>query len=123
MGMNRCFVAMTAVLIVAGCASPPQGSRPASKVALITSGDTYFYGATRFGQNITIVELDGKAVAANADPLELQPGAHTMKMKCGENISTHSFSVRAGEIYQYMMRAMPAGKGCAAALSRVRASS
>ena len=118
--MSRFFVAATAVLMLAGCASPPQGSRPASKVALITSGDTYFYGATRFGQNITIVELDGKAVAANADPLELQPGTHTLKMKCGENVSAYSFVVRAGEIYQYAMRSMPDGKGCRAALARVR---
>ncbi len=123
MCMNRFFLGLAAALMLAGCASPPQGGRPVSKVALVTSGDTYFYGATRFGQDIAVVELDGKAVAAHSDPLELQPGTHTMKMKCGENISTHSFSVQAGEIYQYMMRAMPAGKGCAAALARVRRSS
>lgn len=105
---------------MAGCAAPPQSGRPASKVAYVTSGDTYFYGATRYGQDIAVTELDGKAMAAPADPLELLPGAHMLKMKCGDNVSTYSFNVRAGEVYQYVMRSSPGGKGCTAALARVR---
>lgn len=114
--------AVVAAALMAGCATPPQGNRPASKVAYVTSGGTYFYGATSFGPQITVVEIDAKAVAAPADPLELQPGTHTLKMKCGENVSTYALTVRAGEIYQYVMRAATDGKGCRAALARVRTS-
>ena len=119
MYLNRLFVFVTAAVMLTGCASPQQGSRPVSKVAYITSGDTYFYGATR-RQEISVIELDGKATAGPADPIELQPGSHMLRMKCGENISAYSFNVRAGEIYQYVMRALPDGKGCKAALARVR---
>ena len=108
--------AVVAAALMAGCATPPQGNRPASKVAYVTSG------ATSFGPQITVVEIDAKAVAAPADPLELQPGMHTLKMKCGENVSTYALTVRAGEIYQYVMRAATDGKGCRAALARVRTS-
>ena len=51
---------------------------------------------------------------------ELQPGTHSLRMKCGDNVSTHTLNVRAGEIYQYLVRPAHGGKGCAAALSRVR---
>ena len=44
----------------------------------------------------------------------------SLRMKCGENVSTHTLNVRAGDIYQYLVRPAPGGKGCAAALSRVR---
>jgi hypothetical protein len=116
-------VAMTlAMTVFAGCATPPQGGRPVSKVAYITSGDTYFYGATRYGQEMSVFELDGKPVGMPADPLELQPGQHAVKMKCGENISSYLVNMRAGEVYQYSMRSQPGGKGCTAALARVRSS-
>lgn len=111
-----------AAALMAGCATPPQGNRPVSKVAYVTSGGTYFYGATSFGPEISVVEIDAKAVAAPADPLELQPGTHTLKMKCGENVSMYSLTARAGEVYQYVMRAATDGKGCRAALARVRTS-
>ena len=100
----RYLVVAGAVLALAGCAAPPQGQRPAGKVAYVTSGDTYFYGATRFGQDVSVTEVDGKPVAPPADPIELQPGTHSLRMKCGENISTHTLNVRAGEIYQYLVR-------------------
>lgn len=116
----RIAVGFAVLAVTAGCATPPQGARPAGKVAYITSGDTYFYGATRYAQDIAVIELDGKPVAAPADPIELQPGTHTLKMKCGENVSSYSFAVRAGEVYQYIMRSSPEGKGCRAALTRVR---
>jgi hypothetical protein len=122
MSMRQILIAATMLAALSGCATSPQGVRPVSKVAYITSGDNYFYGATRHAQEIAVVELDGKAVAATVDPLELQPGRHTLKMKCSENISTHTMTVRAGEIYQYLMRSSPGGKGCSAALSRVRSS-
>ena len=118
----RYLVAAGAVLALAGCAVPPQVQRPAGKVAYVTSGDTYFYGATRFGQDVSVIEVDGKPVAPPADPIELQPGTHSLRMKCGENVSTHTLNVRAGDIYQYLVRPAPGGKGCAAALSRVRSS-
>ena len=120
MHLSRFFIAAIAAALLAGCASPPQGQRPAGKVAFITSGDTYFYGATRFGQDVMVTELDGKPVATRTDPIELQPGVHSLRMKCGENVSTHTLTVRAGEIYQYLVRPAPGGKGCAAALARVR---
>ena len=119
MSMTR-LLALLMTAMVAGCAAPPQANRPVSKVAYITSGDTYFYGATRHGQDLAVIEIDGKAVAAHADPLELQPGRHSIKMKCGENISTHVLSVRAGDIYQYAMRSTTGVRGCAASLARVR---
>ena len=119
---RRFTVVLAAIAALAACATPPQGSRPAHKVAYITSGDTYFYGATRHGQDITVTELDGKAVAAPADPIVLQPGRHALKIKCGENVSTQSINVRAGDIYQYAMRPAPGGTGCEATLLRVRGS-
>lgn len=117
---RRHATVLAAIAVLAGCATPPPGGRPASKVAYITSGDTYFYGATRHAQDIAVVELDGAAVAAPADPLVLQPGRHALKLKCGDNVSTQTISVRAGEIYQFAMRTPPSGKGCEAALQRVR---
>jgi len=120
MHLSRFFVFASAAALLAGCASPPQGQRPVGKVAFVTSGDTYFYGATRFGLDVAVTELVGKPVTLPADPIELQPGVHTLRMKCGENVSTHTLNVRAGEIYQYLVRPAPGGKGCAAALARVR---
>jgi hypothetical protein len=116
----RHAIVLAAIAVLAGCVSPPPGGRPASKVAYITSGDTYFYGATRHAQEISVLELDGAAVAAPADPLVLQPGRHVLKLKCGDNQSTQTINVRAGEIYQYAMRTAPSGKGCEATLMRVR---
>jgi hypothetical protein len=117
---SRFALALAVTAALAGCATPPPGGRPASKVAYVTSGDTYFYGATRHGQPISVIELDGVAVAAPADPLVLQPGRHVLKLKCGDQVSTQTINVRAGEIYQYAMRNASAGKACEATLARVR---
>ena len=77
----RYLVAAGVVLALTGCAAPPQGQRPAGKVAYITSGDTYFYGATRFGQDVAVTEVDGKPVEKASDLRRLiaavKPGAKT----------------------------------------------
>jgi len=119
---TRLFIALAAVVILAGCASPTQGNRPSGKVAYITSGETYFYGATRYGQSMAVLEIDGKPVTTPADPLELQPGRHVLKMRCGDSVSNHTLDARAGDIFQYAMRPASGGKGCVATLERVRGS-
>ena len=118
--IRRLVLALAAAAALAGCATPTPGGRPASKVAYITSGDTHFYGATRHGQPIAVIELDGAAVAGPGDPIALQPGRHVVKLKCSDNVTTQTLNVRAGEIYQFAQRTASAGRGCEAALLRVR---
>lgn len=105
--------------LLAGCVTESAPARKLNRIALITSGDTYFYGATRFGPEISVVEIDGKPVDKPYGPIELEPGAHAITMKCGDSITARKVTVAAGDIYQFAVVATPGVRGCAGSLSRV----
>ena len=112
---------MVAAALLAGCATGSLPGRPPNtKVALITSGDTYFTGTTRFGPEISVVEIDGKLVDKPYGIIELEPGMHSVVMRCGNTIKTRTVTVSAGEVYQFAMITTPGVRGCAGSLSRVR---
>ena len=115
--------AAVAATLLAGCATESLRTRPLNRVALITSGDTYFSASTRFGPDISVVKIDGKAVDRPYGPIELEPGAHSVTMKCGDSIKARTVTVSAGEIYQFAMVATPGARGCWGSLSRVRSAS
>ncbi len=93
------------------------------KVAVITSGDTNVRALTRFGRLITVTEIDGVPYAKPYGPIELEPGTHTVTMKCGDATNTSTLTVLPGEVYQFAMTSTPGVKGCAGSLSRVQAAS
>ena len=109
-----------AVTLIAGCALGPVRTDRLDKVAIITSGNTNVMALTRFGPVISLVEIDGKPVESRYGPVELEPGAHTVTMKCGDATKTNTVKVVAGEVYQFAMVTTPGVKGCVGSLSRVR---
>ena len=120
MRLQHVALTMIAVVSLAGCATGPLPARPANtKVALITSGDNYFTGATRFGPEISVVDIDGKPVDKPFGLIELAPGTYTVAMKCGDSIKSRAVTVAAGEVYQFAMVTTPGVRGCAGILSRV----
>ena len=100
--------------------SPVRTSR-LDKVAIITSGDTNVMALTRFGPLISLVEIDGKPVESRYGPVELDPGTHSVTLKCGDSTKVNTVNVAAGEVYQFSMVTTPGVKGCVGSLSRVRA--
>jgi len=112
-------IAITATLI-AGCATEPVTTDHLNRVAIITSGNTNFFALTRFGPVISVVEIDGKPIDKPYGPVELEPGTHSVTMKCGDSTRTNTVTVSAGEVYQFAIVTTPGVKGCFGALSRVR---
>lgn len=118
--MHHMVSVILAATLLAGCATEPLPTRPLSKVALITSGGTHFSSSTSFGPDISVVEIDGKPVDRPYGPLELEPGTHSVTMKCGDSIKNLTVKASAGEVYQFAMVAAPGVKGCSGSLDRVR---
>lgn len=108
------------VTLIAGCALQPIRTDRLDKVAIITSGDTNVMALTKFGPVISLVEIDGKPVDKRYGPIELEPGTHSVTLKCGDQTKASSVTVAAGEVYQFAMVTTPGVKGCVGSLSRVR---
>ena len=106
--------------LMAGCGSAPPSGRPLRSVALIMSGDVVSYSSRGIGSEISIVDVDGKPAAEPYGPLELTPGKHAVTLKCDSAVKTHTLTVAAGEVYQFVKASSPGGKGCTGSLSRVR---
>ena len=122
--LHHVALAMVAAALLAGCATGSSSGRsPNNTVALISSGDNYFTGNTRFGPEISLVEIDGKPVDRPYGLIELQPGTYSVAMKCGDTVKTRTVTVAAGEVYQFSMITLPGVRGCAGTLSRVRPAS
>jgi hypothetical protein len=107
-----------AAMLTASCATGPFPDRAPSKVAIITAG--HFYASTSFGPEISVIEVDGKPTDRPYGPIALEPGAHTVTMKCGDTIKNWAVQAAAGEIYQFKIITTPGVKGCAGALARIR---
>lgn len=116
------YVALIAAAcaLTAGCESPPASGRTPRSGALIMSGDVVGYSSPGAGTRVSIVDVDGKPAKEAYGPLELAPGRHTVTLACDGVNTPHTLTVRAGEVYQFVVRAAPGAKGCAGALSRVR---
>lgn len=119
------YIALTtiAVMLIAGCAIKPVSKDRLSKVAVITSGDTNIRSLTKFGRLITVVAIDGVPNDKPYGPIELEPGTHSVTMKCGDATNTSTLTVLPGEVYQFAMVTTPEVKGCSAILSRVQEAS
>lgn len=119
------YIALTtiAVMLIAGCAIKPVSKDRLSKVAVITSGDTNIRSLTKFGRLITVVAIDGVPNDKPYGPIELEPGTHSVTMKCGDATNTSTLTVLPGEVYQFAMVTTPGVKGCSANLSRVQEAS
>jgi hypothetical protein len=115
-------IALIAAVIasIAGCESPPTASRTPRSVALILSGDVVGYGSPGAGTRVSIKDVDGKPAKEAYGPLELAPGRHTVTLACDGTDTPHTLTVRAGEVYQFVVRSTSGAKGCTGALSRVR---
>ena len=113
------FVAAT-VALTAGCTSPPTANRNPRSVALIMSGDVVGYSSPGAGTRVSIKDVDGKPAKETYGPLELAPGRHTVTLACDGTDTPHTLTVRAGEVYQFVVRSSSGAKGCTGALSRVR---
>jgi len=109
-----------AVAFLASCAAGPVSTDGLKSVAVITSGDTVSYAGTGSGPTISIVEVDGKPADLPNGPIKLEPGTHSVTMKCDGSSRTSSITVSGGEVYQFNKVITPGVKGCAGSLSRVR---
>ena len=112
-------IIVIAVMLLAGCATPPAPSSRLKSVAIIASGDTVSYTSAD-GLGVSVAEIDGKPVASPYGPIELEPGKHTVTMKCGDTVKTNTVTVAAGEVYQFNKIVSSGVKGCVGSLSRVR---
>ena len=108
-----------AVTFLASCAAEPVSTEGLMSFAVITSGDTVSYASAGSGPTISIVEVDGKPVDRPYGPIHLEPGTHSVTMKCDGSNRTSSITVSAGEVYQFNKVITPGVKGCAGSLSRV----
>ena len=108
-----------AAALVAGCATRPVPTDRLKNVAIITSGNTNLFSLTKFGPVISVVDVDGKPVDKRYGPIELEPGTHSVTMKCGDETKAIKLTVAAGEVYQFAHVTTPGVKGCSGALSRV----
>ena len=111
-------IVMVAAAALNGCAIGPFPHREPSKVALITAG--HFYASTSFGPEISVVDVDGKPTDLPHGPIALEPGAHSVTMKCGDTVKTRSLKVAAGEVYQFSIVTTPGVRGCSGSLARIR---
>jgi hypothetical protein len=120
---NRMFgfgQSVVVLALIAGCASVAPADH-LRKGAILTSGDTVSYaGSSGSGPRASLVKIDGNAVDQPYGPIELEPGVHQVTMKCDNSVTTHSITVAAGEVYQFMTAYSSGGKGCVASLSRLR---
>lgn len=112
-----------AVALLAGCATRPVPTDRLKNVAIITSGNTNLFALTKFDPVISVVDVDGRAVDKRYGPIELEPGTHSVTMKCGDETKTIKVTVAAGEVYQFAHVTTPGVKGCSGSLSRVRSAS
>ena len=113
-------LSVAAVALTAGCESPPVTGRTPRSVALILSGDVVGYSSTGAGPRVSVVDIDGTPAKEPYGPLELAPGRHTVTLACDDAKAPHTLTVKAGEVYQFVVRTTPNTKGCTGALSRVR---
>ena len=120
MDVARIIFNAIAVTCLASCMAEPVARDELRSVAVITSGDTVSYVGTESGPTIGIVEVDGKPVDRPNGPINLQPGTHSVTMRCDGSNRTNSITVSAGEIYQFNKVSTPGVKGCVGSLSRIR---
>ena len=109
-----------AAILLAGCVSPHTGNRSPRANALIMSGDVVGYSSPAHGPRVSITEVDGKPANEPYGPVELAPGRHTVVLACDGSTRPQTLNVAAGEVYQFLVRNSPGGKGCMGALARVR---
>jgi hypothetical protein len=79
-------------------------------------------GATRFGPEVAVADVDGKRTDSPQGPIKLDPGTHSIGMRCGDSVTWQTLKVAAGEVYLFAMRVTPGERGCTGYLSRVRSS-
>lgn len=112
-------IAALAILLLAGCATQSVPSERLNHVAVVTSGGTNLWTLGRM-PTISVVEVDGTPPANAYGPIELVPGPHKLKMKCGSNITETQVTVAAGEVYEFSV-VMGGPGGCQGSLYRVQA--
>jgi hypothetical protein len=122
MKTNPSCIALTGIVItlMVGCAAVPAPGRELKNVALIMSGDVVSYASADVGTRISVVDVDGKPVKEPYGPIELEPGTHTVTLKCDGSLKTSTVTVAAGEVYQFSKLTTPGVKGCVGSLSRLR---
>jgi hypothetical protein len=111
-------IATLATLLIAGCATQSVPSERLNQVAVVTSGGTNLWTLGRM-PTISVVEVDGATPANAYGPIELAPGPHKLKMKCGGNITESQVTVAAGDVYEFSV-VMGGPGGCEGSLYRVR---
>jgi hypothetical protein len=111
-------IATLATLLIAGCATQSVPSERLNQVAVVTSGGTNLWTLGRM-PTISVVEVDGATPANAYGPIELAPGPHKLKMKCGGNITESQVTVAAGDVYEFSV-VMGGPGGCEGSLYKVR---
>ncbi len=118
----RCLFAIPVIVcLLNGCATESVAPQRMEKVAVITSGSSNIVLATNFMPTVSVVEVDGKAVSKPYGPIEIEPGLHTVKMKCADSTNTRTIEAAAGDVYEFAMIAAPGESGCQGSLNRTRA--
>lgn len=116
----RFGVLFCAVVLNGGCATESVPRERLEEVAVVTSGSTNAWTFLKFTPTISVVEVDGVHTDKAYGPIELAPGPHTIKMKCGENITERNVTVTAGEVYEFALAVGGGIPGCQGSLVRVR---
>ena len=117
----RAGLALLVAALLAACTAPTV-NRSQRNFALIVSGDVVSLSSASYGSRVGLLEVDGAAAKEMYGPVELAPGRHTVKLSCGGSSNSHTLTMAAGEIYQFVARTTPGVKGCSGALARVRTS-
>jgi hypothetical protein len=106
------------LVLCAACATQSVPKERLDSVAIITSGSTNLFLATKFGPVISVAEVDGVPPEKRFGPIELAPGPHKIKMKCDRNETEREWTVSAGEVYEFSIVML--GGACEGDLVKVR---
>jgi hypothetical protein len=117
------FLILCAVLINSGCATESVPKERLEKVAVVTSGSTNAWTFLSTTPSVSVVEVDGAQTDKPYGPIELQPGTHKIKMKCGNNINDRELSVVAGDVYEFAVGMGGGAPGCQGVLIKVKSTS
>lgn len=113
-------VAVCAVVLIGGCATQSVSRERLDKVAVITSGSTNVWTFLTVSPSISVSEVDGVRTENSYGPIELEPGPHKIKMKCGNNVTEREITVAAGDVYEFALVMGGGIAGCEGSLVKVK---
>jgi hypothetical protein len=113
-------ITICAVVLIGGCATQSVPKERLNKVAVITSGSTNVWTFLSTAPSISVVEVDGVRTENSYGPIELEPGPHKIKMKCGIHANELEITVAAGDVYEFAIAMGGRIAGCEGSLVKVK---